>query len=479
MSVVKPKVRQWQAAETSKFLENWPTAGRPPDIDIRYGLAALRARARLDAQNVDHIRGFLNIVVSNVVGRAGVQLQAKPRLNNGKTDKKLEQLIEENWAAWGKRGVCDVTGQFSWAMLQRQAIRSCARDGEAIFRLYEGFSNDYQFAVQEIDADCLDLTVNQSRERNRPEIRMGIEYDQWRRPVAYYLTEEPAINQSGYTRKSDHERVPAEQILHLYLPEWTWQSRGVPWMSSSLTRLHVLAAYEDAEVAAAAVSARKLGFYKLNPEAPQEIADQAQPQTHDIGVAEFEELPPYYDFVGWDPQHPSTAYADFVKACLRSVATGLGVSYNTLANDLEGVNYSSLRQGAIQERELWMNLQDWFSECFCQPIYDRWMRQALDGATGMLDGVPERKRMEAKRVSWQPRRWQWVDPMKDAEANRVAVEMGTRSISDIIREQGRDPEQVWQELSEDLQRLNELGITVNASATNTDTGSNNGPITTD
>jgi len=93
--------------------------------------------------------------------------------------------------------------------------------------------------------------------------------------------------------------------------------------------------------------------------------------------------------------------------------------------------------------------------------------------------VPERKRMEAKRVSWQPRRWQWVDPMKDAEANRVAVEMGTRSISDIIREQGRDPEQVWQELSEDLQRLNELGITVNASATNTDTGSNNGPITTD
>jgi len=471
--IIMPAVRQWQTAETSRFLENWPTSGRPPDIDIRYGLRTLRARARLDAQNVDHVRGFLNMVVANVVGRNGVVLQSKSRMTNGKADKKLQALVEEHWDNWSRRGVCDVTGQFSWSMLQRQAIRTAARDGEAIYRVATGFDNPYAFALQEIDPECLDINFNQSRDRGRPEIRMGVEFDQWRRPVAYYLTEEPSLN-SGYASTSRHERVPASEIIHLFLPEWTWQSRGVPWASTSLSRLHVLSSYEDAEVAAASVSARKLGFYKTSPEAPPEYLDQVnEPRSVDIGVGEFEQLPPYTEFQGWDPQHPSTAYGDFVKACLRSVATGLGISYNTLANDLENVNYSSLRQGALQERDLWMTTQDWFVECFCQPIFDKWIEQSL--ANGILDAIPGRKIAEARRVGWQPRRWQWVDPLKDMEANTAAVELRTRSISDIIREQGRDPQDVWDELANDMETLKKLGLEItnnqpqgNANAASTD-----------
>lgn len=464
-NIIKPTIRQWQAAETSKFLENWATSGRAPDVDIRYGLRTIRARARLDAQNVDHIRGFLNMVVSNVVGRNGVVLQSKAKLSNGNADKRLQAIIEENWANWGKRGICDVTGQYSWAMLQRQAIRTAARDGEAIYRIANGFDNRYAFALQEIDPECLDIYLNQSRERNRPEIRMGVEFDQWRRPTAYYLTEEPSINSGGYHGKRESIRVPASEIIHLFLPEWTFQSRGIPWAATSLSRLHVLSSYEDAEVAAASVSARKLGFYKTNPEAPEEYQTE---DAQDIGVGEFEKLPPYTDFVAFDPQHPTTAYGDFVKACLRSVATGLGVSYNSLANDLEGVNYSSLRQGAIQERDLWMTLQDWFVEAFCQPIFDKWLDQAA--ANGMLEGIPDRRQSEARRIGWQPRRWQWVDPLKDMEANAAAVALGTRSISDIIREQGRDPADVWDELANDLQTLNALGINVSTNQGNNNAG---------
>jgi lambda family phage portal protein len=463
--VIKPQVRQWQTAETSKFLENWITSGRPADFDIRFGLRTIRARARLDAQNVDHVRGFLNLVVSNVVGRNGVTLQSAARLSNGKPDKKLQAIVEEQWAVWGKRGVCDVTGQFSWAMLQRQAILTVARDGEAIYRIAEGFDNPFGFALQEIDPECLDINFNQSRDRNRNEIRMGVEFDQWRRPIAYYLTEEPNLY-GTYNYTSDHIRIPAREIIHLYRPEWTFQSRGVPWTATSLARMHVLSSYEDAEVAAASVSARKLGFYKLSPEAPQELLD-AGPQTHDVGVGEFEQLPPYTEFQAWDPQHPTTAYGDFVKSCLRSISTGLGVSYNTLANDLEGVNYSSLRQGAIQERDLWMTLQDWFVESFCQPIFDRWIEQSQ--ANGILDAIPGRKLTEARRVNWQPRRWQWVDPVKDMEANALAVDLRTRSISDIIREQGRDPDEVWTELASDMEKLKSMGLDIQSVTTKGDT----------
>lgn len=444
--------RQWQAAETSKFLENWSTAGRQPDIDIRYGLKAIRARSRLDSQNIDHVRGFLAMCVANIVGNSGVVLQSKARLSNGSRDKKLQSIVESGWSEWGKIGTCDVTGQFSWPMIQRQAIRTCARDGEAIYRVAVGFDNKFGFALQEIDPECLALDFNQSKDRNRPEIRMGVEFNEWRRPVAYYFTDEPGINSGGYNTKRELKRVQASEIIHLFLPEWTWQSRGVPWAASSLSRLHVLASYEDAEVAAASVSARKVGFYKISPDAPEnyKIDDQ------DVGVGEFEQLPAYTDFQSFDPQHPTTAYGDFVKSCLRSVATGLGVSYNTLANDLEGVNYSSLRHGLLNERDLWTGLQDWFVESFCQKVFNAWIDQAL--INGLLDNVPLRRLPEAKKISWQPRRWAWVDPKRDMDANELALKLRIKSPSGIIREEGHDPIDVWEEWADDMKTMQGLGI---------------------
>ena len=46
-----------------------------------------------------------------------------------------------------------------------------------------------------------------------------------------------------------------------------------------------------------------------------------------------------------------SAFDSFVKANLRGVASGMGISYNNLADDLESVNYSSLRQAALDERD--------------------------------------------------------------------------------------------------------------------------------
>ena len=77
-------------------------------------------------------------------------------------------------------------------------------------------------------------------------------------------------------------------------------------------------------------------------------------------------------------------------------------------------------------------------------------------------------------MAWQPRRWQWVDPLKEMEANRSAVELRTRSISDIIREQGKDPNETWAELANDLDTLRGLGIdmTPPSGNTNANTGQN-------
>jgi lambda family phage portal protein len=177
-------------------------------------------------------------------------------------------------------------------------------------------------------------------------------------------------------------------------------------------------------------------------------------------------LPEGYDFKPFESDYPHTNYGDFVKAALRGVAAGLGVAYHNLANDLEGVNFSSSRAGILEERELWKLLQEWFIEELCAPVYTDWLRHALD-YTNTLDPLPANKFDKFNSAVWQGRRWAWVDPTKDIEASVTAITNGLKSRGDVIREQGRDPEDVWIELEAEQARLKNLQLSDSNGQTNT------------
>ena len=81
-------------------------------------------------------------------------------------------------------------------------------------------------------------------------------------------------------------------------------------------------------------------------------------QGTDAEAGSFGVLPPGYKFESWDPDYPHQNYENFVKARLRSIASGLGIAYHTLANDLSDVNFSSARAGTLEERDNWIVLQN-------------------------------------------------------------------------------------------------------------------------
>jgi lambda family phage portal protein len=127
------------------------------------------------------------------------------------------------------------------------------------------------------------------------------------------------------------------------------------------------------------------------------------------------------------------------------------VSYHSLGNDLENVNFSSIRAGTLEEREAWKAIQGWVIEHFCNPVYSDWLKMAL--LRGRLANLPMSKFEKFNNPVWQPKRWPWVDPLKDIKAQEAAVMMGVKSVSDVIRETGRDPDEVWRELEKDITRL--------------------------
>ena len=121
-----------------------------------------------------------------------------------------------------------------------------------------------------------------------------------------------------------------------------------------------------------------------------------------------------------------------------------------LANDLEGVSYSSIRSGVLEERDQWMVIQRWFIDSVLEPIFDEWISAALlNGALTMPNGsaLPLAKADKFASHQFRGRRWQWVDPLKDIEAARLAIQTGVSSPQRIAAQMGVDVEDIIDELA--------------------------------
>ncbi|HEX7374718.1 MAG TPA: phage major capsid protein, partial [Steroidobacteraceae bacterium] len=162
-----------------------------------------------------------------------------------------------------------------------------------------------------------------------------------------------------------------------------------------------------------------------------------------------------------DPTNPHEQYPAFVKACLRGIASGLDISYASLANDLESVNFSSIRAGTLEERDHWMTLQGWFIDTFLSRLYDDWLASALGaGAIVTQSGaaLPLGQMAKFRAHVWQGRRWSWVDPLKDIQAAALSIQNHIASPQMIAAQSGVDLEDVIADIASYHALLDRVGL---------------------
>jgi lambda family phage portal protein len=456
----KKMLRHIQAAATGRLESSWSATPTTVDAMIYQHWSTLVARSREQGENNDHATKFLSLCEINVVGPTGFTMKSQVKDPSGKPDLVAQGAIEAAWAEFGEIGNCDVTGTLSRADVEKLAIKTVAIDGEFIAITRYGPEFPHGFALQIVDPVTLD-PCHFERLRNGNVIRHAIEFSPNGRPVAYHFKEVDE-RQVGYIQAlRATQRIEAENVIHIFLPERVGQKRGLPWMRTALWRMKMLNGFEDAAITKARLGASAAGFFK-NPDADPDDDDElpmeaGEPgQFYDIGNREF---------VQWDPQFPSNEFDPFVKAMLRSIASGLKVSYNNLASDLTSVNFSSIRQGALDEREMWKGLQEWLIGQWSKKVFAKWLPVALlnqkilvPGRSGAMRPLPFEKLEKYRPVAFRGRRWAWIDPNAEMKATELALGMKLMSRTQAIEDLGRDPEDVWSEIEREEQMMGDMGI---------------------
>jgi lambda family phage portal protein len=455
--------RMFTAAQMGRLTFDWAMSILSRDQKLWTDLRKLRSRARELADNDPTAAKFLSLCEANIIGKHGMRLQ--PKIKNLRGDglaDVLNKQIASEWHTWCQRGNCTVDGKKSFDELERLLARTGAMDGEFLV-LEKSVNNRWGYSLQHIDVDQMDHTFFMEQTTRGTEIRMGVEVDQYMRPVAYHLwTKHP---NEWSARPNDRVRVPAEVVIHAYREDSARQTRGVPWMAPAMFQMNMLRGYMEAEVTAARVGACQMGIITPKDGAGEYVGEGRNAD----GSIEMEATPGGFMQLGsgqgfeqFKPEHPNTAFGSFVKEVKRGIAASLAVSYNSLAEDLEGVNFSSIRAGLLNERDMWRVRQKWMIETFHRRVFASWLEHAV--LAGRIDVGTRDIEAVAEQCKWHPRGWAWVDPVKDMQANALGVQNGFNTRARILGEQGYDLEDTLAELAAEEKLIEKYGLKLGTDA---------------
>jgi capsid protein len=177
---------------------------------------------------------------------------------------------------------------------------------------------------------------------------------------------------------------------------------------------------------------------------PQQLADGDLGQIPSGSIAV---IPPGLNLTAFEPK-AAPGYVETVKLSLQLIAAGLGVPYHVATGDMTKVNFSSARIRDMDfrrevEQHQWMVLVPRLLRPLC-----KWFADGLE----LADGVPADYAFDFSMPGWN-----YVDPKKDMDAERQALESGSETLSEVLRRKGRDPATHFAEMAADVAALESTG----------------------
>lgn len=435
----------YDAAGYDRLNGGWRIYNEAAEYTDRDSRDVIRARARDLERNSDMAGGLISAFKRNVIG-SGYTLQA----NTG--DKALDEKIEREWKNWCKKQHCDITGQQSLNQLLRMAIVRKKVDGGILFlKTYNG-SGLIPLQLQTLEVDELSSSQTAPKHKGNKVIG-GIELNAYNRPVGYWIEKYSldgfALNEPQY--------VDASRVIFLWQKKRPSQIREVSDFAPTIPRIRdanelmTAVSVKERIAACLAVFIRKItpggGGSNFGRSAQVSSDGTIQYKGKMLSPGMIQEMNPGEDVQVVDPKGSGGEAAGMLKIQQQLMASGQGVSYEAVSRDMSGVNYSSARQSTVEDGLTFAEDIELIRELLDE-IYESFL------ISGYLAGVfdfPEFFINREKKHQYLTHQWvsspkPWIDPIKEANANRIALENGIKTYQQIAAEQGRD----WKEMLDEM-----------------------------
>ncbi len=379
-------------------------------------------------------------------------------------DEALQAHVMQLWSTWCE--VAEEQGSLSLYGVMDLVAGALFEAGEVFIRLRPRRPDDrlpVPLQLQVLESEYLDRSYSAPVGAVR-RIRAGIEFGALGERLAYHFWRNHPGDKIGWLGTQERVRVPAETVLHVFDVRRPSQLRGLPMLTPGMVRMRIFDSYDDAELERKRTAALVAGFVTKSTEGgfwtneTEATDDEGLPEaTARWSPGTIVELLPDESIEFSAPVDVGATYETFQYRNLLAIAAAIGIPYANLTGDVRQANYSSLRAALVQFRRRVDRLQTKVMvHQFCRPIWARFIDAAiLSGA--LTASAAQAEELKAK-VLWIPPKWEWVDPLKDRQAEQLAVDMRVKARSQVIIQEGGDPEQVDQQIAADQARAERLGI---------------------
>ena len=390
---------------SKKSMRGWMYHGGSPKEDIEDNLNVLRQRSRDAYMGIPTASAALKTMRTNVVAGGlmpSPQIDADYlQLTNEQAEALQAQILRE-FALWADTPVCDADRVDNFYKLQQLAFLSYLMNGDAfaLLPMKEQPGQPYSLRVRVIEADRVcspdsydRLVPCEVKGRRVHSIVQGVETDADGMVIAYWICNQHPLsslsNQAGaleWTRVEAYGSSGRPNVLHVMNRERAGQRRGVPVLAPVLEALKQLGRYTEAEITAAVISAMFTVFIqsatvqngKPIGEAlpPEQLIDAQDQGTIELGNGAIVALNPGETVEFAKPEHPNSGYDAFFNAMVKEIGAALEIPPEVLEKQFTQ-NFSSAR-GSLNEFWRTCGMQrDWFSDDFCQPVYEAWLAEAV------------------------------------------------------------------------------------------------------
>lgn len=456
----------YRAASRDRTRSDWAGGYRKPDPPS-FELATLRDRSR-EQNTWDGIAVAATETMAINIAGSGLQLQSKIRAADlGVSEEEAQRLRDQAEEIWSQFNVmADAGRRLTFDEIQYMVVRKVIEDGESIVipTWVDDPNAPLSRRLQVIEADRLAST-------NSTRFPHGIELGEYGEPVRYSVKKpKTAVLPDfayGYDEIDAFDSMGRPKLLHIYRPLRPGQVRGIPLLAPILTLFKDVAETREAWVMKERVQACLTMVLTKKTDPMEEARRHAtgEEPTTGSGTNRLQEMQPglvYFNEDGdeiqfLDPSRSAEGFEQFFVSTIRMISACLGVPYELIMKDFSKTNYSSARAALLEGRRVFKSWRKWLADKLCRPVFEMVLEEAF--LRGKFD-APDfyNKKWAYCRGLWIGGGWGWVDPVKEIESSKMAIDYNLSTLADECAANGRDYEDVIEQRVREQALVNAAGL---------------------